>query len=414
MNEQSLTLSELTRRISSAIVTTPGLTDVWVTGETSDVRCSGGHCYLELIEKRPDGTPLAKCRAVIWAGTFARIGAEFARITGSPLRSDMKIMARVNVSFHAVYGLSLVITQIDASYTAGDLEARRQAILARLNAEGVANLNRMLSWPATPMRIAVISAKGAAGYGDFVKHLHDNPQRLRFSTTLFEAAMQGERTAPTVIAALDAVMNSDESFDCVVIIRGGGAVADLAWFDDYDLAAAVAQYPLPVIVGIGHQRDICVLDYVANTSVKTPTAAAEVLLGHAGAALNALVDTGRAILTAVRRAVSSGKEQLAYCRGELPANIQRILSRHKQFVDSEAPRQLSTVITIQVGSARTRLHTLGEMLEALSPLATLKRGYSITRVDGHVVTPSDIIVPGTELTTEFAGGRIIKSKAAEQ
>lgn len=427
LRPDALTLSALTSRVGAALNYKPGLTGIWIVAETSDVRSAGGHCYMELLEKRADGTPLAKCRAVIWANVFARIGAEFAAATGQRLRSDMKIMARVNVSFHAVYGLALTITDLDASYTAGDLEARRRAILKRLAADGVADQNRRLTWPSVPANIAVISARGAAGYGDFVRHLHDNPRRLHFCTTLFEAAMQGERTPREVIEALNQILADEYAFDCVVIIRGGGAVADLAWFDDYALASAVAQYPLPVIVGIGHERDATVLDYIANTRVKTPTAAAEVLIGRMGAALDEVQAIGRDILDTMRNIISAHKEQLAYAQGALPAMTRAAVERNRRRCGAEAvealrnaaktvierarrntgidtERLLSDASRRVVERRRTRLDALADMLDVLSPEATLRRGYSITRINGHAVTDSSILKPGDMISTVFARG----------
>ena len=404
MNTEAITLLELNRRVARALTAAPGLSGIWVTGETSDLRVSGGHCYMELIQKDDAGVPVAKARAVIWASTYSFLAHRFETATGCRLRSDMKIMVRVNVNFHAVYGFSLVINDIDPDYTVGDLARKRNAIIAQLKKDGVYDLNRSLSWPMIPYRVAVISARGAAGYGDFIKHLHLNPQRLRFTTTLFEAAMQGERTAPSVIAALEAVMEDIESFDCVVIIRGGGAVADLAWFDDYELALNVASFPLPVIVGIGHERDITVLDYIANTRVKTPTAAAEMLIGHVGRAYTTMADTGKKILEAVKDNVASQKQHLAYCSGLLPALAMNVLERNRSRVSAEAVQSLSTATANVVDRHRRRLDALAELLEALSPEATLRRGYSITRVNGRAITDSSSITPQTVIVTQLAKG----------
>jgi len=390
MTGEAVTLLDLSRRISRAITAAPGLTGVWVTGETSDLRVVGGHCYMELIQKDEDGTPLAKARAVVWAKTYNFLARKFELATGCALRSDMKILVCVNVNFHPVYGFSLVINDIDPDYTVGDLARRRNAIIRRLREEGVYDLNRELPWADVPCRVAVISARGAAGYGDFVKHLHDNPMRLRFETTLFEAAMQGERTAPSVIAALDAIMARVDDFDCVVIIRGGGAVADLAWFDDYELALNVASFSLPIIVGIGHERDVSVLDYVANTRVKTPTAAAEVLLRRVGDAYAAIVNVGQAILNTVNTNIGAQKQQLAYYHGLLPALAQNVIDRGKQ-----------------------RFQAMTELLEALSPESTLRRGYSITRIAGRALTDSSGIAPGSIIETQLATGTPVISVVSD-
>ncbi len=411
IDRNAISLAELNRRLGYAISTAPGLNGVWVTAETSDVRTSGGHCYMELIQKDPDsGAPLAKSRAVIWASSFARMGAAFYAATGTRLRSDMKIMAQVSVNYHAVYGLTLVITDIDPDYTVGDLARRRNRIIAQLQADGVYDLNRSLEFSPTPCRIAIISAARAAGYGDFVKHLHLNPYMLRFDTELFAATLQGERTSASIIAALEAIMERVDDFDCVVIIRGGGAVSDLASFDDYELAYNVAQFPLPVIVGIGHERDITLLDYVAHTRVKTPTAAAEVLIGLMADALGTLKGVGAEIMRTVTARISGQREQLAYYQGNLPALARNVITRNRAKVGTQTAQSIATAARQILVRRRDRLNALGEILEALSPESTLRRGYSITRVNGHAVTDGDTIADGTVITTTFAKGREVKSK----
>lgn len=409
-DRQAITLSELNRRVSQAINATPGLGNVWITAETSDVRSSGGHCYMELIEKdAATGTPRAKSRAVIWASTFARIGAAFYAATGSRLRSDIKVMVQVSVNYHPVYGFSLVITDIDPDYTVGDLVRRRNAIIARLQAEGVFDLNRSLPWADTPCRIAIVSARGAAGYGDFVKQLHHNAYRLRFDTALFEATMQGERTSASIISALERIMERIDDFDCVVIIRGGGAVSDLASFDEYELAFNVAQFPLPVIVGIGHQRDITVLDYVANISVKTPTAAAEALIARMADAMNAVLSLGRGILTAVTDRISGERRQLAFYQGNLPAVARNVLERHRHRVGAATVEALKASVTATLARRADRLKAMGELIDALSPEATLRRGYSITRYNGRAITDSSALPDGAEISTVLAKGGELKS-----
>lgn len=409
-DRQAITLSELNRRVSQAINATPGLGNVWITAETSDVRSSGGHCYMELIEKdAATGTPRAKSRAVIWASTFARIGAAFYAATGSRLRSDIKVMVQVSVNYHPVYGFSLVITDIDPDYTVGDLVRRRNAIIARLQAEGVFDLNRSLPWADTPCRIAIVSARGAAGYGDFVKQLHHNAYRLRFDTALFEATMQGERTSASIISALERIMERIDDFDCVVIIRGGGAVSDLASFDEYELAFNVAQFPLPVIVGIGHQRDITVLDYVANISVKTPTAAAEALIARMADAMNAVLALGRGILTAVTDRISGERRQLAFYQGNLPAVARNVLERHRHRVGAATVEALKASVTATLARRADRLKAMGELIDALSPEATLRRGYSITRYNGRAITDSSALPDGAEISTVLAKGGELKS-----
>lgn len=406
----AISLAELNGRITRSLASTPGLSNVWVVAETSDVRTSGGHCYMELIQKDPDsGAPLAKSRAVIWASAFARLGAAFYAATGSRLRSDMKIMAQVTVNFHAVYGFTLVINNIDPEYTVGDLIRRRNEIIAQLQADGVYDLNASLPWAPTPCRVAVISARGAAGYGDFLKHLYLNPLRLRFSTELFEAVMQGERTSESIISALERIMERIDDFDCAVIIRGGGAVSDLASFDDYELAYNVAQFPLPVIVGIGHERDVTVLDYVANTRVKTPTAAAEALIGHMADALAAVTSTGRNILRAASDIMAGQHRQLAYYSGNLPALARSVVERNRMRLGTDTPAQLRAAVNAIITRRADRLDALGEILDTLSPEATLRRGYTITRHEGRAVTDPALLPDGAEIITIFAHGKDVKS-----
>ncbi|MBP3537935.1 MAG: exodeoxyribonuclease VII large subunit [Muribaculaceae bacterium] len=413
MSAEAITLLELNRRVGAALNLTPGLNNVWVTAETSDLRTSGSHCYLELIQKDDSGSPLARCRAVIWASVYGRLSAKFTAATGSRLRSDMKIMALVNVSYHPVYGLSLVINDINPDYTIGDLARRRLEIIARLKAEGVYDLNRDLALPDVPWRVAIVSARGAAGYGDFMRQLHNNTMRLRFSTTLFEAVMQGERTAPSIIAALDRIMDRIEDFDCVVVIRGGGAVADLASFDNYDLASNVAQFPLPVICGIGHDRDETVLDYVAHTRVKTPTAAAELLVGVVAEAYRRVLNAGNEILAAVRSAVADQRQQLAYCQGLLPTLAANVVERNRLAVGRHASELLASSVRNIAARAAARLASLGELLDAISPQATLRRGYSITRSAGRAVTDSTALRPGDVIVTTFAKGPERESTVAD-
>ncbi len=401
---QPLALSDITRRIGGALAAAQGLSAVWIVAETSDLRVAGGHCYMELIQKDDNGRPVAKARAVIWASAYARLGAAFAAATGSRLVSDMKVMVRVDVSFHAVYGLSLVINDINPDYTAGDLVRRRNAILARLQADGVINLNKTLPPPPVPQRVAVISAKGAAGYGDFVRHLYGSGMPFRFTTELFEAVMQGERTPRSVIEALDRVNERIDEFDVVVIIRGGGAVSDLASFDDYELAFNVAQFPVPVIVGIGHQRDVTVLDYVAAHSVKTPTAAAELLIGAMAAAYDNLRNIGNAIAAAAADKVAGQKEQLAFWCGSLPALVKAIVQRKRARLDAEVGQGLRRDVMNLLHRRADRLGAVADMLDILGTEATLRRGYSITRVDGHAVTDAAVLEAGTVITTTFAHG----------
>lgn len=427
MNEP-LSLSQLTRRIAEAL-SRPTLTNVWVVAELSDLRVSHGHCYMELIDKdEKTGAVNARLRAVIWASTFLKLNSEFFACTGQRLASGLKVMVAGSVNFHSAYGLSFVINGINPQFTMGESERRRREIIQRLTAEGVIDLNKNIEWPELVQRIAIISAPGAAGYGDFINQLYSNPSRLRFSTELFTALMQGDRTSGSIIAALDEIAARCDDFDCVVIIRGGGATSDLMAFDDYDLAANVAQFPLPIIVGIGHERDVTVLDFVANMRVKTPTAAAEWLISVGENALERLRRIASDILLTSSEIISSAKTHLAYLESNFSivpiAALQRAEALVRQSsislsgisarrIAPELARlqarcdALDIALKSRLGVAAKHIDNCELLVAALSPLATLKRGYSLTMVDGRTVRSAAELSAGQEITTAFADGQVM-------
>ncbi|MBD5321955.1 MAG: exodeoxyribonuclease VII large subunit [Bacteroides sp.] len=432
---QAITLEEFTSRISGAVNGTPGLAGVWVVAETSDVRRSG-HCYLELVQKHPlTGDPVARMRATIWRSTLAHIDSVFTRATGQRLESGIKVMVRVTASFHPAYGLSANITEIDPSYTLGDLVKRRQEIIARLRNEGIIDLNRELEWPDVPLRIAVISAPGAAGYGDFIHQLYTNPSRLDFHVRLFPALMQGISAPSSIIAALEAIADDEDNWDCVVIIRGGGATSDFAAFENYELAANIAQFPLPVVIGIGHERDITVLDSVANMRVKTPTAAAEWLIARGDEALDTLERLGSQVYLLASDILAGSKEQIARIGatlGQLPVTAlngaRTRLDRLAMAVSDTAvtalrpemsrldvlAERLSASAESVIERRRVQIDRLDGLVQVLSPQATLARGYSITRVNGHAVTSASELAPGDRLVTTLASGTITSTVLADR
>lgn len=404
----AISLREFNARLGAAVNDRPGLSSVWVTAETADLRVSGGHCYMELIEKDPAGfVTLARLRAVIWSSRFAVINRRFADVTGMTLRSDIKVMVCVTASYHPVYGLSAVISDIDPAYTAGDLLRRRQMLVERLTAEGIIDMNRTLEWPDVVLRVAVISSKSAAGYGDFINQLYNNSLRLRFTTRLFPATLQGDSAPSSIIAALHAVAAEADDFDCVVIIRGGGATSDLASFDDYDLAAHVAQFPLPVIVGIGHERDVTILDYVANMRVKTPTAAAEWLVDRGRAALMRARSLASDIFNVVSSRISSAMSRVDRLGGLLPSVVEARIDAERRRVDDHCADELRRCVADIVSRRSTTLDSAAALIEALSPEATLRRGYSITRIGGHAVTSFSQLNKGDIVTTVFADGSAV-------
>lgn len=422
-----LTLSQLNRRVAQAL-NEPSLQGVWVVAELSDLRVSHSHCYMELMEKDSDtGSVLARMRGVIWASSYARLNAEFYGATGQRLESGLKVLVCGSVSYHSAFGMSFVITAIDPSFTMGEAERRRREIIERLTKEGVIDLNQTLEWPDVALRVAIISASGAAGYGDFINQLYTNQECLHFTTRLFPAVMQGDRTVPSVISALEEIAAMADDFDCVVIIRGGGATSDLLAFDDYNLALNVAQFPLPVIIGIGHERDITVLDYVANMRVKTPTAAAEWLISHGVAALENLRRIASEIMLVAQDLIAGEHTRLAYLDSALSLAPEAAMTRAKaalqratmllaetgarrispELARLEATRSaIATAATNATQRAADRLAARSQLLDALSPAATLARGYSITTMNGRAVKNADNLKSGDEVTTTFAFGSI--------
>jgi len=424
-SSQGITLSRFNALITQAINSTPGLQNQWVIAETSDLRVVRGHCYMELVEKNDGGTTVAKLNAVIWGSNYPQLMAKFMGATGAELKTGMKVMVRVSASYHSQYGFKAVINDIDPSYTMGDMARQRLEILRQLKADGIIDMNKELPITAVPQRIAVISAAGAAGYGDFMNQLERNPYRLKFYTCLFGASMQGAQTVPTVLAALDRINDHLDLFDAVVIIRGGGATSELNSFDNYDLAAAVAQFPLPVIVGIGHDRDETVLDFVAAIRVKTPTAAAEWLINRGTNALAHLDELQETVVTAVRDTVGHAREQLAYYTSMIPAASRRIIDTNSLRLDNFAkaiPLAANNLIAAQctrldralerMGEAvehalqreQQRLQALGDKASLLSPENTLQRGYSLVTKDGKCVTTSSQLQPGDHIHVQFAEG----------
>lgn len=425
MGETAISLVEFNRRIGG-LLHDASVQRCWVVAETSDVRQSGGHCYLELVQKDAQtGQTLARMRGIVWASVYARLRCEFERATGQPFASGMNVMVEVSANFHEQYGLSVVITGINPTYTLGDMARQRLEILNRLRREGIIDMNKQLPWVDVAQRVAVISAAGAAGYGDFMNQLHNNPSGIKFYTCLFPAVMQGQSTVTSVIAALERINDYADLFDCVVIIRGGGSTSDLNSFDNYDLAANVAQFPLPVICGIGHDRDNTVVDSVASVRVKTPTAAAEWLLDRAQSALdhvNALTDM---VVDSATQMLSGARQQLAYFTSGIPLMADNIVVRHRarlQQIAAAIPvvaarridgagkdlafasQRVAMAARQCVANERQRVTGLEKQVELLSPDRVLRRGYSLTLRDGHVVTSVSSLRAGDSLVTRFADG----------
>lgn len=380
--------------------------DYWVTAELSEVRMSGGHCYMELVQKYDVGGGIAaRARATIWANTFRLLRPYFEHATGQSFTAGIKVQLLVSVTFHESYGYSLSVHDIDPTYTLGDLARQRREILERLEQEGIINLNKELPMPLLPRRVAVISSASAAGYGDFVNQLNGNEQGYAFQTKLFPAVMQGTNVESTVIAALDAIAVEREHWDVVVIIRGGGAVADLNGFDTYELASNCAQFPLPILTGIGHERDDTVIDSVAHTRVKTPTAAAAFLIGCMDAAAQLLDGWVNALADSVAERLAHERQRLESLLVRLPAAYGLRQEREQHRLALLSSRLASGARTLLV-TQQHRLALAEKSCAAASPEHILRQGYSITTCDGHVVTAPGDVHPGDVLITRLKDGEV--------
>ena len=402
---EAITLQQLNQQVASVIHATFD-EPVWITAELSDVRvANNGHCYMQLVEKDPKrGTMLAFANAHIWTNRWWLIRDSFQQQTGQAFQSGLKVMLLVEVTMHEAYGYSLNILDVDPTYTLGEMARRRMEILAQLKQDGVIDMNRELPFPALPQRIAIISAEGAAGYGDFCHQLHGNEWGLCFYTHLFPAIMQGQQTESSVISALERIALNEDLFDVVVIIRGGGASADLASFDSYELALNIANFPLPVITGIGHDRDQTVLDHVAHTSVKTPTAAAALLIDTLSQQLSTLQQLQEDIIDNTRGRIE--REQLRLhrminlVRGTHIALGQQI---NRLTLTAERIKFLSTQ---RLQNDQQKLSYIERTIQMAQPDNLLKRGFSITRINGHAVRSVSEVHPGAELQIQTADGVI--------
>ena len=382
--------------------------EYWVQAELSDVRTnSTGHCYLEFIQKDPRSNNLiAKARGTIWANVYRLLKPYFEESTGQAFVSGIKVLVQVTVSFHELYGYSLTVQDIDPTYTLGDMARRRREILKQLEEEGVLTLNKELEMPVLPQRIAVVSSPTAAGYGDFCHQLKNNSRGFFFHTELFPALMQGDRVEESVLSALDAILNRQEDFDAVVIIRGGGATSDLSGFDTYLLAAACAQFPLPIITGIGHERDDTVLDSVAHTRLKTPTAAAEYLINCMDLAADELEVLISQLHESVRSRLTEEHRKLISYRNRIPSAVVRRVSDAKLALLTTR-KDISLAVQTLLSRQRHRLELLQQRLADASPEKMLARGYSITLKDGKVVKNGDVLQLNDEIVTRLYQGEIV-------
>ncbi len=344
---EALTLTELCLLIGEALDDSLA-PSYWVQAEISSLSTKGGHMYLELIDGKT-----AKMRATCWAGTQEMLNAYFESETGQRLQAGMKVLVEAEVQYHPVYGLSLSIIGIDPAYTIGDIAQQRQKTIAQLQADGLLDAQQLLPLPSLIRRIAVISSPNAAGYEDFKHQLDNSP--YRFETQLFGATMQGEGAVKSIIAALEGIAG----FDAVAIIRGGGATTDLSCFDNYELCAVCAQFDLPILSGIGHTRDVSVLDLVAHEALKTPTAVAEWLIHRMD-------------------------EQMAKV-ADLMLRLQRTAER-------------------QILIRRHRVELLEQRLATCNPERIYQRGYSLLTKNGKIIRSVNELLPGDKVTTHLVDG----------
>ena len=405
MTKISLSLSELNGQVRDAI--RDHLRDTyWVRAETSDVRLNrNGHCYLEFIEKDARGQNIvARARGVIWNNVYEMLSSYFETETGQPFISGLSVLVRVSVDFHELYGYSLSVVDIDPSFTIGEIARNRQLVLRKLEEEGVLTLNKELTFPELTNRIAVISSPTAAGYEDFCDQLAKNPYGFVFYTRLFPAIMQGERSEPSVIAALEKIYAHKEHFDAVTIIRGGGSSSDLSCFDSYYLATNCAQFPLPIISGIGHERDITVIDIVAHTRAKTPTAVAEFLISHAFRTAAELMDLQQRLVEKSGLILQSLQDKL----GELS---RRMIHSSRFFVREELSvvQQLSIILNHQAKRLlQAENHFVAEKSQYIhmaSPENILKRGYTLTLKNGKIIKSATELSEDDIIETLFTDGK---------
>ena len=430
MKMKTITLYELNSLVRQTIEI--GLPkSYWVEAEISELRENGGHCYLELIEKdKRYNTPIAKASARCWRQTWGMVKPYFENTTGQQLRAGMKVLIEVYAQFHEAYGFSWIISDIDPNYTLGDMARKRQEIIKRLKEEGVFDLNKQLDLPLFSQRIAVISSKSAAGYGDFANQLYGNQYGYYFEAELFAATMQGEDVERSIIKALNAINDRCDDFDCVVIIRGGGATSDMSGFDALELAENVANFPLPIITGIGHDRDECILDMVSHTRVKTPTAAAALLIDNLHTAERRIDDARQRIANLTSRKMEVEKLRLSRLAERLPSLFGSVKDKQEARLDilqerlfrlaeirlsncenivGQLEKKISLTAEHLLMVEKHRLELLEGRAQNLDPQLLLRRGYSITLVGGKALRDPSQVKQGDKIETRLEKGTIIST-----
>ena len=431
---EALTLFELNSLVHELI---EGSFDkpYWVVGELSDVSTPafGGHFYGELVQRDEQADRIvARARITCWARNYNMLRLRFQREAGETLRKGLQVKLQVRVTFHELYGYALNVLDIDSSFTLGDLAKRRREILLQLEKDGILHDNQNLPLPRLLKRIAVVSSATAAGYGDFCHQLEENDYGFHFDIKLFPAVMQGEQVPESIIAALEAISSEEKEggglpFDLVVIIRGGGASSDLSDFDSYELAACIALYPLPVLTGIGHERDETVLDYVAHTKVKTPTAAAAFIIDHQAQEAALLDDLYLRITRFAQERILREKQRMERQKAVLPSLFmgfyqrqqnmlallsQRLTGAARQQLEREPGRllllgqRLTSSCGQRIEREHHRIELLKQRFDSLDPKLLLRRGYTITTCGGKLVRSIEGLAEGEVLTTQTEEGNI--------
>ncbi len=429
MSQEFLSLSQLNGLIKEVLKDSLNKT-YWIVAEISEIRNNAsGHCYLEFIQKdETSNNILAKARANIWASTYRLIKPYFETSTKSTLSQGMKILVNVSIEFHELYGYSLTIHDIDPAYTIGDMEQKRTLTIQQLIADGIFEMNRQIEIPVVPQKIAIISSETAAGYGDFISQLKNNEYGFVFYPVLFQSLMQGDSAESSILNALDKIYSQIEYFDVVVIIRGGGSRAELSCFDSYDLASNICQFPLPVIAGIGHERDQSVVDMIANTRVKTPTAAATFLIDKVSEFAFNIEQMTESLINTANNIVEN-------CTSDIEIISERInyLSTNLIHYKNEDLNKLSYLYSInsskKITNHKTELHNIEEKLKyscndiiknnvqkieshqriinQCNPENVLKKGFSITTFKGKLVNNANLLTNGDNIETQLHKGKLI-------
>ena len=402
--ESCITLYDLQRMVRTTVEECFA-TPLWVSAEISELKVNrSGHCYLNLVEKgNNEGSPRAEARAVIWKNNYTQIDAMFRQATGSPLTSGIGVLVRVVVTYHEIYGFSLQIIDLDPSYTIGDVERRRRETIERLKADGVWDMNREQHLPRPLLRIAVVSSATAAGYRDFMTEIGASP--FNFSITLFEAIMQGELAEESIINALSTIAERESDFDVAVIIRGGGSTSDLALFDSYRIALYVTQMPMAVITGIGHDKDVSVVDMVAHYMCKTPTAVGAFLVDSVSVELNTVYDLANQLRQLSEQMLNNQSAYLTQRKMELchlaSENITN--NSHKLSIIEQSIKEQTKHI---IATEEQRLESLKHLVDSYSVDNVLKLGFALLQSSERIITSADGVAIGDSIDITLRDGTI--------